>query len=148
LSAFETCNTTDSTGRLSRFDWIAEDQRQQTYLNSEHREVISITRKNTHAGLILFDPFYSSAYKPEFDLVITREMHPEEWLRGIAAVIEQSRGLNERSRVIRAQSAQLIRDCELVREECIFQRERFAREQAKAKRIVENIEKKSDPSDK
>jgi len=112
---------------------------------SEHREVISLTRENTHAGLILFDPYSSNAHKREFDLVITSGMHPEEWLRAIAGVIEQSRGLNERSRAIREQSAQLIRDCKLVREEWIFQRERFAREQANAKRMVENIEDKFDP---
>jgi hypothetical protein len=102
------------------------------------------------AELILFDSFYSGAkwWGEEFDLVITPQTRPEEWLRQIADLIERSHALMARSTVIRERSARLIRDSEILRENLIFQRERFAREEAKAKRIIENIEKKSEPSDK
>jgi hypothetical protein len=80
----------------------------------ERHEVVIFTREYSHAGLVLFDNTYDGAEEGEFDLIIPPQMAPEDWLRGIAAVIERSRVLTARSTAIREQSAQLKKDSEIV----------------------------------
>jgi hypothetical protein len=59
----------------------------------ERQQVITLTRAHSHAPLVLFNPSYDYADVGEFDLVIAPLTRPEEWLRKIATVIEQSRAL-------------------------------------------------------
>jgi hypothetical protein len=110
----------------------------------EVHQVVTLTRKYSHARLVLFEGIYSGADVREFDLVIPLQMGPEEWLRRIAAVIEQSRALNAKSTAIRDRSAQLIKESEIVRKGSIFQRARSARERATAEKILDEIRQNSD----
>lgn len=108
----------------------------------ERREVISLTRENTHARLILFAS-YSGAYQSEFDLVIEPLTPPEEWLRRVVAFIE----LNARSKSIRERSEQLLKECESVRQQSILERERAAWERAKTEILINSIKRKPDHAD-
>jgi hypothetical protein len=112
---------------------------------SAHREVISLTRDNTQARLILFDRSYSSACEAEFDLVITPQTLPEDWLRLVAAVIDHSRALSAMAAAVRERSALLRKDSEIARLKSVIERERSATARAKAKGLFNRI-RRSDPS--
>lgn len=113
----------------------------------ERRQAATLTRQNSHARLILFDSSYSGALQGEFDLVIMAEINPEEWLRRIAAVIEQSRQLNAKSGAIRERSAQLPKDAESVGQESIFERRSAPSQRAKSEQIIDFRPQKPDPAD-
>jgi len=117
----------------------------------ERRQVITFTREHSRAGLVLFDSSYYGSEEGEFDLVIGPQVTPEEWLRQIALLIEQSRVLKARSRTVRERSSQLIKASEVARQaseiarrKSVAQRERAAKERAKAGKILDNIRPKPD----
>jgi hypothetical protein len=114
----------------------------------DRREVVTLTRKHSDARLVLFNTSYPGADEGEFDLIVPPLMSPEEWLRGIAALIEESRALMAKATMIREQSAQLVRHTKITRQQSTFERERSAMARAKMHRVVENIKQKPEPSDK
>jgi hypothetical protein len=56
----------------------------------ERRQVVTLTRERSHAPLVLFNTSYDYADEGKFDLVIPPLTRPEEWLRKIAATIDQA----------------------------------------------------------
>jgi len=114
----------------------------------ERRQVITLARERSHAPLVLFSTCYDYADEAEFDLVIPPLTHPEEWLRKIAGLIEQSRALSAMSTAIRERSALLRRDSEIVRLKSMIERQKSATARAKAERIIDRIRQKSDPVEK
>ena len=81
----------------------------------ERRQVITRARERSHAPLVPFSTCYDYADEAEFDLVIPPLTHPEEWLRKIAGLIEQSRALSAMSTAIPRAVGIIetgLRDCE------------------------------------
>ena len=113
----------------------------------ERRQIITLTRENSHAGLVLFASSYSGADEQEFDLVIPPQMRPEDWVRQIADVITKSRALNATATVIREQSALLRKDSEIARLKSRVERERSAVARAKGREDYRSNPPRSDPRD-
>lgn len=61
---------------------------------SDRRQVVTLARSYSHAALVLFNTSYNYADEGEFDLVIRPLVRPEDWLRKIAALVEQTPALN------------------------------------------------------
>ena len=127
---------------------LVTDRPNSEHRHSERHQVIAFTREHSQARLILFDSSYSVSDEEDFDLVIPPLIHPEEWLRQIAAVIERSRALNAASAATRKHSTLVVMDAQITRLKSIIARERSAATRAKAQRAIDQIGRRSDPSDK
>ncbi|HYK37422.1 hypothetical protein [Alloacidobacterium sp.] len=114
----------------------------------ERRQVVTLTREKSHAGLVLFDSSCSGVAEREFDLVIPPLMRPEDWLRQIAGLIEKSRVLIATATAVREQSARLRKDSGVARRKSMIERERSATERAKAKEAIDHTSQKPDLFDK
>jgi len=114
-------------------------------LSVERRRVVTLTRENSNAGLVLFGSYSGER---EFDLVIPPLTDPEDWLQQIADLIQRTRVLNASAIAIREKSALLRKDAEIARLKSVIERERSAAARARAKRVIDRIPEGSDPSDK
>ena len=115
--------------------------------DTERRQVVTLTRENSHAGLVLFDSTCSDGEERGFDIVIPPQTRPEDWLRKIAELIAKSRSLNAAATTIREQSALLRRDAQITRLTMI-EREKSATQRAKIQRVIDHISQKLNPSDR
>ena len=96
----------------------------------DRSHVVTFTCEHSSARLVLFDNSYAHTDEEQFDLIVPPLMHPEEWLRLVAALIERSRDLNRTTAVIRERSALLRKDSETLRLNSMIQRERSVSERA------------------
>lgn len=109
----------------------------------ERNEIVTLTRSWSRAPLVLFSSSYEEA--TEFDLLIPPLVHPSEWLRRIATIIEQSRAFSAASQAIRDISMRSRQDSESLRHDSLIVRQRSATEQARAERFMNHFPKKPDP---